>query len=432
MTDRSSGDKPLMMNREQWLRAHDFDVDPFPAKATKAENDDILKNENVFVQVPYYEEIKGTPKSPGYCVIFGECGAGKTAVLKQIKSYYDDLLAKEDQPQVLVIVYNSFQDLPVGDQSKHEDRQILFRAHIEKIIVAILLGLFTIWEDEKRSARIKRINSREVKKQVQWFLVKFLALLPWQFKALKSKLRSYLPLLQYLIRVLLGALSSLLPPARPLADALGTLPTEGSDKREHKYPILDLLKDLIKLCKQVGFQAVYILIDDLDSDYPENEKDEKGFQRIAPLLLNHELHSIDGLILKIFVPQSMEPFYRRSIPKTGRLLDVKMDWTRELLRDVYRRRLRICRKQVSVVDVPDEKAESLADLCEPLELSKQIDELMLQYAQRRGAPRAFIELGFQLLSEHFFSGERYYDELISQETWARAILRTEEVLHDAS
>lgn len=151
---------------------------------------------------------------------------------------------------------------------------------------------------------------------------------------------------------------------------------------------------------------------------------------LAPLLLNHELYSIDGLILKIFIPQSMELFYRRNVPRTGKLLDVRMDWTRELLEVVYRRRLRICRK-LSAADGIDEKAGSLADLCAP-ELKGQIDELMVQYACRRGAPRAFIELGFLLLSEHFFSGERYYDELISQETWARAILRTEEVLHDAS
>lgn len=410
--------KKAPLDLDRWLESHGFDKNPFHSGATRAEKDDVLKaNEAAFVRVPYYESIKGTPENEGHHFIIGESGSGKTTVCNEIKRYYDDLLGIEDQPQVLVVIYNSFEDLPSESQGKEDYRQALLRAHGERIIMAILLRLFEIWSNDRKSARIERINNIKIKKRLQWYLTKYLNLFPWQFERLKKKvkLRSYLPIVHYLMRVLLGALASWLPTTAPLTAALGNIPTyERYSEMEGKYSTRDLLSELIDLCKRVGYKSVYVLIDDIDIGFSESEKHEKGFWRIAPLFLHHEIYDIEGLILKIFIPQGMEQFYRKEV-RPDRMLHVRMEWTKELIEDVYRRRLRICQRLSN-----DQEQPSLANLC-GYSLRDKIDNFMVEYAAETKTPRALIELGVHLLTEHFYAGERYTDELISEETWKRAL-----------
>ena len=99
---------------KEWLGYHGFTTNPFQSNAISAESDDVLKKhqDTVFVRIPYYESIKGEPNNPGYSVIFAEIGGGKTATCQAIKKHYDDLLGKENQPQVLTVIYDSFIDLP--------------------------------------------------------------------------------------------------------------------------------------------------------------------------------------------------------------------------------------------------------------------------------------------------------------------------------
>lgn len=410
----------VRMNRDLWLKKHDF-LDPFHLDAVQAEHDEILKSdEEVFVQVPYYASIVGAPEEPSYHFIFGQTGGGKTAICEAIKLKYDGLLGNDDEPKVLSVIYNSFDQASSILHSDDHSKQALFVSHIEEIVSLILFRLFEIWSDNKKSARLKDIRHRDIKKRIRWYLQKYLRLFPWQFERLRKKahLRSILPLSDYLIRVLLGAVKSILPPAKPLADELGTFPSQTlEDYVKLNTSAFDLLSELVQLCRQIGFDGVYVLVDDLDNGYPEFEKSKKGFDRIAPLLYDHRLYSsIDRFVLKLFIPQHMKRSVVEAID-TGRMLTVDLDWTEELIRQVYEQRLRSCRTQTN----SNENLEpSLANIC-ALDLRANIDKFLLQYGIEKNTPRALIELGFRLLDEHFAVGERYEDELISKATWDCAL-----------
>jgi len=407
----------LPLECDTWLASHGFVPNPFPSNATRAETDKVLQNdETAFVRVPNYGSIRGTLDDPGAHFIFAESGGGKTTVREEIKRYYDGLLGMKNNPQVLSVIYKNFEDLPTGDLNEDDYQQILYRAHVERIIAAILLRLFDVWGDKRQSACIRGIKHKRIKKQLQWYLTKFLNLFPWQFKKLQksARMRSYLPLLHYLIRVLLGALSSLVPATGPLATALGDIPTyKNYSKLEGKFIAVELLSELISLCKEIGYSGVYVLIDNLELGYSEEKKYEKGFYRIAPLFWNLDIYDISGMIIKIFIPQGMEPFYKQKVRQT-RILPVKMEWTRDLIRDVYKRRLRSCWK------VGEDAAEpSLEVLCD-LSLRDKIDQFMIEYGCSKKTPQALIEIGVRLLDEHFYTTERFSDELISLEAWERA------------
>jgi hypothetical protein len=98
------------LDRREWLKGYGFKQDPFCAEALRAEDDELLYPEKgatteAFVEFPYYQEIRGTPGSPGPCFIFACRGGGKTALRLRIQRDFDNALKQGQPEKVLAVVY---------------------------------------------------------------------------------------------------------------------------------------------------------------------------------------------------------------------------------------------------------------------------------------------------------------------------------------
>ena len=83
------------------------------------------------------------------------------------------------------------------------------------------------------------------------------------------------------------------------------------------------------------------------------------------------------------------------------------------------------------IDEIDERRKeySLSELCDEADVRlKLIDEMLVDFAEKKQSPRALIYLGNELLAEHFSADSlRDAKDKITFETWERARQRAEEV-----
>jgi len=160
--------------------------------------------------------------------------------------------------------------------------------------------------------------------------------------------------------------------------------------------IYDLLEGIMNICGELGLDAVYVLVDDVDEPqyYGDLRDFSPAFELIRPLAAAPKLLSIKGLVFKFFLPMEIksraETAFRLDKHKAREVL-----WSDEDLHKVLNKRLEVYKRK-------DEEWASrppphLDDLCVP-ELRSLEDKVV---KEARGSPRDLLRLCNELLAQHF-------------------------------
>ncbi len=105
------------MNLSEFLGRHGLASNPFAAE--EAAQDPVLTQSGDSCRHPDFGKIFGEPTHPSPAVVFGERGAGKTALRLQMEAAYRAFNNQQSDNRVLVIGHDNF-DAMIGRIARHE------------------------------------------------------------------------------------------------------------------------------------------------------------------------------------------------------------------------------------------------------------------------------------------------------------------------
>ena len=105
------------MNLSEFLGRHGLESNPFAAE--EAAQDPVLTQSADACRHPDFGKIFGEPTHPSPAIVFGERGAGKTALRLQMESAYRAYNKEQSDNRVLVIGHDNF-DAMIGRIARHE------------------------------------------------------------------------------------------------------------------------------------------------------------------------------------------------------------------------------------------------------------------------------------------------------------------------
>ena len=105
------------MNLSDFLGKHGLESNPFAAE--EAAQDPVLTQSGDACRHPDFGKIFGEPTHPSPAIVFGERGAGKTALRLQMESAYRAYNKEQSDNRVLVIGHDNF-DAMIGRIARHE------------------------------------------------------------------------------------------------------------------------------------------------------------------------------------------------------------------------------------------------------------------------------------------------------------------------
>jgi hypothetical protein len=284
--------------------------------------------------------------------------------------------------------------------------------------------LFELFADPRLSSNLNRIRDRHTKRLLVWYIEAFGVLHPWQLNNFLGRvegLRHFFPREAWLglgkVFVELGA-EAFPASLQRIAAFFNEKVQLGQSMQVEKerVSIRDLLEGIVSVCQALGFQALYILVDDVDEPqyYGDRLDFEPAFQLIRPLAAAPKLLGVPGLVFKFFLPLEIRDTCLRAL-RLDKFSERTVAWKQEDFELLLQQRLRVCGQ------------ESLSGLCDP-DLGRGIDESVVRFACEHGHPRALLCVGNELLAEHFRGGSRAPEDRVSRGTWEIAQTRAKEVL----
>ena len=405
-----------LLTRDKWLVSNGFEQDgqaqnPFTRSAHLAEYDP--RRVECFEEFPYYEDVKGTLQSPGPALIYAVRGGGKSALRCQILSDLDHTL-NSDSGHILAVVYDQFDRLlaPV----ENDTTRVTLRMHIEYIVGLVVARLFDLSIGKSPTVKLRDLTTNQ-KWLLYWYIVNFAKYL--HYRELNQRLGKLLGSKYYLtpeniVKVLLEVLKTV-PKAGETMGALSEVLTDWPLRQAApaNIPGQDLLIDLVEICKTAGIDAIYVLVDSLDSANLLGKQGdfEPAFLLIRSLCTTPALHIqyIPGLVFKIFAPEEIHSLAQNVFrPEMG---ERHIHW-QKLLSGEESPLSRVLRKRLQVYS--NGLYSSLSPLVED-ELAPRIDRLFVEQAR---TPRELLVLGQGMLEHHFAYPSA--EPLLTQKDWEAA------------
>lgn len=306
----------------QFLKKVGFTADPF--ESTNAEHEPHLAD--YFVPPPYFTAVMGDASHPRSDVILAPRGSGKTAQRRMIEDASVD-------SGLLCITYDVF-DLPTG--SKLADVDLAF--HLRNICRRLLIGiLLALEEDPFRADSLSKHQKELLKLLVETRLGSVSAA---EFKEGIDSVKSLGNKVNDLWRkyggVVAAGLQALMAKAGMgnvnIPDDLA-LSVKRDDDLRYQF------SQLIMIARNIGFEAVYILVDRVDETQLTAADAGATFELISPLVTDLTTLETAGVGFKLFLWDQIGAAYREKGGRPDRVQIHELEWTVSELRDLLGRRL---------------------------------------------------------------------------------------------
>jgi hypothetical protein len=354
----------------QFFSSLGFDENPFAH--TNADEEERLQD--YFIPPPYFPSVFGDPEHPKSFVVFAPRGGGKSAQRRMIEEQAAD-------SQVLAITYDRFE---FPDLKSAAD--ITLAHHLRSVIRCILMGLLvTLHAEPALNENLNAYDKSTLVKLASEYLrgvtEQQLQQALDSLKSIKDKVRDFwnewLPVLGVGIETLAKTLLKVDIQATEFSA------TEASAKStQQKYQI----SLLVSIAKKLGFKSIYVLIDRVDeSDLTGNDQ-HASFKLVAPLLRDLELLELKGIAFKFFLWDHLEPGYAE-IARTDRIAQETLDWDDEMLKQMWRKRLRA---------FSNGRVQGLNEIATAIP-PFHVDDLALIFSNH--SPRDMIRIGDQIMAE---------------------------------
>lgn len=379
-----------MISIETWLKSFGFVRNPFEATEAGGESRYIANFlHETFVKPQDFDEILGHPAHPKSSLVFAARGKGKTSTRLMTAHFCregifpKEMGAKKDGvTRVLPVHHTRFERL-VGVNGL----SALVDAHVFEIIiraVPAMVDMMIIYPEISEG-----INKLDVLRrlELQYFLMAFKSQVPFQeYKIARDIVGNELVALDE-TRTPIGFS---LPDSNRQRIDLSLQEIESHIVAYSKMQPIDLLGRFAELMSNLGFGAVYVLVDGLD-EIPETADDfAAAAGLLIPLLSNLNLMTnMPYVAFKIFVPSEMEPLLLKATRKVrrDRLAVQRISLQNDDLAEILHRRLVYC----------SNGAVSHLDAICTVEMRGQLEKELILYAE--GNPRRLVLLGRSML-EH--------------------------------
>jgi hypothetical protein len=301
---------------------HGFKSDPF--SSTNAETEEELQD--YFVPPPYFATVLGDPKSPASNVVFAPRGAGKTAQRRMIEE------ESVGQGQFLCLTYDSF------DFGINVLRNPTIETHLIEISRLITTGILERLTAPGEADKLDDREKQVVKAAAELFLSRLSALeYERAVRSVKSLGQRAGDFWQKYGGVVAAGIAALMkkvgldPVQLPQDLQEATLSPDGSAR----YFYVELLK----ICRRLGWKAVYILVDKVDETPTTATSADAAFNLIRPLLVDLPTLEAPGAAFKFFLWDQTEESFRIGGGRPDRMHVVTLNWSVNELELMLTRRL---------------------------------------------------------------------------------------------
>jgi len=346
----------------EWLDFFGFTRYPFAS--TEAGSEEIYWPEHLaerLVKPDCFDRVLGEASEPKTVIVFAPRGSGKTACRVLLNYYCREGIGQGDRPssetggRILPVLHTCLHELvrQVGGEVSEVDEYHHVVEILRRAVQALTEVLLRDHEVVKRVQNLSKWRQLDL----QWFFYVYPTYLSIeQFSFLRERVG---------LRALrrdeeVGDFGFLRNKVTPLVQK--EIPEEVIALLNARLAtsVVDQLCLFTELISELGFQAIYVLIDGLDEFTQTVNDPVAGATLLEPLLANLTLmNTIPRLAFKMFLPAEMKPFILRASSKVrrDRLAFETITWTEEKLLEILHRRLAVCSdfviRSLDAVSVPE-------------------------------------------------------------------------------
>ena len=361
----------------QWLETAGFKWNPFSEIDAKDEP----HLGEYFIYPVGFGEMLGRNSA----VLYAPRGGGKTANRRMVEHF---CAIGEVEGRVFSVTYDDFQG--VIQRTRGSLESVTARTHVEAILRNALPLLF-----DHLVQNPELVDNFENLAYLRQFIKQFTDCLA-DYR-LNQSLRETGVTKKDIVgaladKNLAGLLSSVVEDYRPRVRLVAVLLEQGAAEVSlDELTPTELLKRLFDLVKTVGFDALFILVDNVDG-LPETDGNPHACATLLSALVGTaSLMSLPGVFFKFFLPPDTKPLLDRFRAfSIEQVRPVRVDWQDEKLHQVLQERLKAAtqegRPPITSLDAVSEER-----------LRGKIDRELMRYSK---TPRDLMLLGKEVFRAH--------------------------------
>lgn len=316
----------MLMNR--FLHLNNFTEHPFNKVA--GEKEDLLQL--YFVEPRYFSEVLGDACHSKSYVIFGPRGGGKSAIRSMIELYGNEPKYVDDiGGRILCITYDDFSALNL-----HQLNTITLTDHVNEILKRAVpkLAVSLVERDIVGDSL-----HEEFRGLLRWYIDEYMSDLSRleldsilrMLKAQSEKIRGLVTDIVELYNTVISVLKlDRIQPKQPVDSPKG--------KRD-AISSIHVMEVFARLAAEVGFDAVYVLLDKVDENDFTGGDSKKAARLVAPLLTNIKLLELDRYAFKFFLWDNVRAHFGVEL-RTDRIAMKPIEWSVPELETMLERRVR--------------------------------------------------------------------------------------------
>jgi hypothetical protein len=303
----------MLINR--FLRLHNFTEHPFTKVA--GEKEELL--ELYFVEPRYFSEALGDANHPKSYVIFGPRGGGKSAIRSMIELYCSTEKFEDDiGGKVLSITYDDFTALRLGQLNT-----ITLTDHVNEILKRGVAKLALSLVEQGRIGDDLPVESRGL---LRWYIDEYMTDLSRLeldsiLRALESKSEKIKSLISHVMEIYNTLINVL-----NLEKIEPSKPTDIPKTKRDAISSIHVMETFTRLAEDVGYKAVYILVDKIDETDYTGGQSNKAARLVHPLLTNIRLLEISRGAFKFFLWENVKSHFGDEL-RTDRIKMKPTEWT---------------------------------------------------------------------------------------------------------